>query len=483
MKICAACCEELTKESFSKKQWQMKQHQRRCKECIDENCDVKLKAPPKNETAAGIRNPPSLCCAADNEGASCWICLEEGPAELGDPIVRDCSCRGESGFAHLSCIIKYAEQESRRCAERSGVKMVDFTRPWEKCPNCKQLYMKEVALNVATALVTFAKNNYPDNECIHLHALGNKLDVLVRLDQAKESKRIANNIMSIANNILSIVRESKMIHSSPSETVLYIEAYAHDQLGDIYCIEGTKDGAKSAMKHYEICRDIYKAIGSNPDVASAEAKLAQMGGCNNVSIEVELEKCQEVFKQSLELESEESPRRIHIGINMAIHFHKANQAIKAERLLSKIARVSNRFHGPDHELTQLAESSLQYFKARYVYFKTERGLLLFQALRYEDDGENCTVYGPLNSKVWGPGNVPEEETNSFSTKNIIPIEGTPVIYHGLIKSNQLDGKLGDIRYWDEEKTGRYEVHFEDKGLKPCLVKPENIRILFELPDE
>ena len=36
MKICAACSQELPKERFSKKQWQLKS-QRRCKECIAEN--------------------------------------------------------------------------------------------------------------------------------------------------------------------------------------------------------------------------------------------------------------------------------------------------------------------------------------------------------------------------------------------------------------------------------------------------------------
>jgi hypothetical protein len=29
---------------------------------------------------------------------------------------------------------------------------------------------------------------------------------------------------------------------------------------------------------------------------------------------------------------------------------------------------------------------------------------------------------------------------------------------------------------------RYGVYFEDKSIKPKSVKPENVRILFELPD-
>ena len=46
---------------------------------------------------------------AVSDGASCYICLDEGPDEAGKPLVRDCSCRGDTaGFAHLSCIIEYA---------------------------------------------------------------------------------------------------------------------------------------------------------------------------------------------------------------------------------------------------------------------------------------------------------------------------------------------------------------------------------------
>ena len=29
--------------------------------------------------------------------ATCWICLDSGPDEEGNPLVRDCSCRGNSG--------------------------------------------------------------------------------------------------------------------------------------------------------------------------------------------------------------------------------------------------------------------------------------------------------------------------------------------------------------------------------------------------
>ena len=52
----------------------------------------------------------------------------------------------------------------------------------------------------------------------------------------------------------------------------------------------------------------------------------------------------------------------------------------------------------------------------------------------------------------------------------------------LQKASHLIGEIGDVRSYDE-KSGRYEVHFEDESYKPCRVKHANLRIIFELPDD
>jgi E3 ubiquitin-protein ligase DOA10 len=58
---------------------------------------------------------PETTTMAVPDGASCYICLDEGPDEEGKPLVRDCSCRGDTaGFAHLSCIIEYAKQKKKK---------------------------------------------------------------------------------------------------------------------------------------------------------------------------------------------------------------------------------------------------------------------------------------------------------------------------------------------------------------------------------
>ena len=110
MKICAACHEELPKESFSSKQWKLKQYQRRCIRCIADNRSIV--APLYKVTENQTQQPSS----ADNDGKdapSCWICLEEGDNELDQPLRRDCSCRGsDTSFVHLNCIVEYAKSKT-----------------------------------------------------------------------------------------------------------------------------------------------------------------------------------------------------------------------------------------------------------------------------------------------------------------------------------------------------------------------------------
>lgn len=97
MKVCSACQKGLSREHFSNKQWQTKQKQRTCKECIEEAQGSLMKRATSTNT----------------EAPSCWICLEDWPDEAGEPQRRDYACRGSSGFAHLSYLVQYATQKSR----------------------------------------------------------------------------------------------------------------------------------------------------------------------------------------------------------------------------------------------------------------------------------------------------------------------------------------------------------------------------------
>ena len=94
--------------------------------------------------------------SATPDGAACCFCLDEGPDETGKPVVRDCSCRGnDAGYAHLSCMIKYAEQKSK-----SLVGKHDFQEPWYKCLSCKQPFKAQLALEMTSAFISFTESTY-----------------------------------------------------------------------------------------------------------------------------------------------------------------------------------------------------------------------------------------------------------------------------------------------------------------------------------
>ncbi|CAH0378065.1 unnamed protein product [Pelagomonas calceolata] len=69
-------------------------------------------------------------CADDTAGQMCYICYGEGDEE---GLVRGCSCRGESGFAHVSCLARQAQV----AVERGGGRRFDR---WYSCGLCEQDY-------------------------------------------------------------------------------------------------------------------------------------------------------------------------------------------------------------------------------------------------------------------------------------------------------------------------------------------------------
>jgi hypothetical protein len=101
------------------------------------------------------------------------------------------------------------------------------------------------------------------------------------------------------------------------------------------------------------------------------------------------------------------------------------------------------------------------------------GLKLFQVLYYKED----------KFVVRGPKEVADERKETLIVDEAevsIQPYGTPVVCHGL-KYTDFNGKIGDIRSFDEAAKS-FRVYFEDESIKPISVKPENVRVLFELPD-
>jgi hypothetical protein len=78
-------------------------------------------------------------CADDTEGQTCFICMD-GDAEEG--LVRGCSCRGASGFVHVSCLARQAQVLVAEAEERNldNDAFNARWRRWDECRLCEQDY-------------------------------------------------------------------------------------------------------------------------------------------------------------------------------------------------------------------------------------------------------------------------------------------------------------------------------------------------------
>lgn len=451
------------------------------------NIDMSTKSPPSDDDDDGSgKNVPMAEAATqsfdEEEHDMCYLCFGEGPDETGQPLRRDCSCRGGSGFAHLSCIIEYAKQKSQQRDGNGRVKQ--FTEPWRFCPNCKQMYQDELALDLVNEFVIFVEGEYPGDRQKHLWALDRKLHVHVTNlpEQMEEAEQITNTI-------LSIIGRMKTDGSSLTKYIQRIEADAYSSRGLFAKRDGTKEGAKASVAYFEKCRNLCEEIGETRGVLTAEENLARAksqyeGSSEGLNNEEELELDRKLYEHDVKNYRQDELCTIRSGIDFALSLYNTDRSIESERLLTKLAAISKRVHGLDHWITKEIESDLHTNKERFVKIKSRNGKQLFEALRYEQDGKKCVVQGPIAE----PRNAQEEETFAVDTADLRYALGTPLICHGLKiagrpkKATHLNGKIGDLRGWDDE-TNCYEVHFEDKKVGTRLVNRKFLRILFELPNE
>ena len=147
-------------------------------------------------------------------GAACYFCLGEEEDEEGKPLVRNCSCRGDSaGFAHLSCLTKYAEQKCKQAVEGD---MSAFSNPWRYCNNCKQPFQGQLSIDLVSAFISFAEATYghPDSskwdKIKVMNSLRSKIMALVEMhgtSRANESIKVEMTLL--IKMMLSMIDQTK----------------------------------------------------------------------------------------------------------------------------------------------------------------------------------------------------------------------------------------------------------------------------------
>ena len=185
-----------------------------------------------------------------------------------------------------------------------------------------------------------------------------------------------------------------------------------------------------------------------------------------------------MYKFYVEQYGQDAAVTIGAGVNLARALCNAYDLVDAGRLLTKLLPITKRVHGPGHNATQQVDSALQHLKVRKVTSEVEGEQKNFQVLRYEEGRKKCAIQGPITE----PRNIQKEKVITVASDDFSFLACTPITCHGLDDFPELNGRVGNLRAWDNE-TDSYRVHFEDNTLEPSWVKRSNLLICFELPDE
>jgi hypothetical protein len=267
------------------------------------------------------------------------------------------------------------------------------------------------------------------------------------------------------------------------EMIGVFEAFGYGCFGANMSLDKTEESNKISIEYFEKARIIYNLFGKKEKSKGMESYIALISARSAKSNEDDanvratdiFEKLRINYETKLELYGLTSVFTIGAGLEYARALLQIKHGIEAERIVMKLVTESRRVHGPEHNCTKSAEELIEVCKERFVtVFPHDK---LFQALRYENDGEICVLSGPIAE----PRKADDEMILHVASDLIRPTFGCPVICHGLVSASHLNGKVGHVRAF--HKNSRLAVHFEDKSQKPASVKADNLRIAFELPTE
>jgi hypothetical protein len=272
----------------------------------------------------------------DDSAPVCYLCLGGDLDDDGQPLRRDCACRGtDAGFVHLSCLAGYAANKSKPARD-----MDEFVEPWLECPSCHQEYQNELGIDIAIEFVSFVRRQYPHDTQSQVEAIHTKLAALMDMfERLQPVQKIEAGVT--ANVMLSLIDRMRVI-APLSKRYSEFEAYAYYTHGRIALDEGTEESARRAAAHFEKDLKVCEAIGDVEGIAAAKASIASArsryeGGNNNEEL---LRANQELYKLRVAELGEEHENTIHAGISYAINLHKANRGGEAMELLTKLLAMN-----------------------------------------------------------------------------------------------------------------------------------------------
>jgi hypothetical protein len=381
-----------------------------------------------------------------------------------------------------------------------------------------------LSLDLSSAFFSFAKETYPGN------SESDKLRVMTALDMfinatictRESNQKTKLDVEPLIRKLLSMVdemkKEKKMDNwvKMPTFTREYqfykflcggYEATGYRYAAEAAAMDSDKIGMKTSINFYEKARKIFSLLGMSAEAEQMDgaiviyrSRLANERGDLDLTASAAFDMAKSLYEGCVKRLGSDNPQSITGGLSYGRALVRVGKSIEGERLIMKLLADSSRIHGPEHVSTKEAIEALNEIKTRYVCIlcdaKAMPGEEHFQALRYDDDGK-CVVTGPITE----PRRKDEEREHRVQSNLVLPFPGCPVMCHGLVSAPHLNGQLGGVKCFLNFPDGvQVAILLENMSLATATfsgdsrlcrvrtdgttalrVKPEKLRILFDLP--
>mmetsp|Transcript_24702 Transcript_24702/g.55885 ORF Transcript_24702/g.55885 Transcript_24702/m.55885 type:complete len:547 (+) Transcript_24702:420-2060(+) len=453
--------------------------------------------------------------------ATCWICLD-GKDDSPEPLRRDCACRSDGQYVHLSCLIKYMTSRSDSIWTgalqiQKDANWLTCGRPWESCANCKQYYKGQLKYDIAREYCR-ATEGFVGGEKIVRHVMARSWLTKSLMEVSggvtpEEIRLQFERLLRLIRDGANPIYAQAALKASGKGSIDFIFQYLESTVA---CLEyeamtnytqfnaGMLRYMKHQGGHEDEMRSIYQTC-----IATMNEALSKLDSINTKTHPPQQRELSRVQMQSLLAMLRAQFSYLESKPSTASGYEQKREAATLNRRLMEMMKEERPGYSESitysiqhaQKLMELgcenpfeAVSILEEItpKALQTLGPTHHDCTCIKAT-WDSLLVNRQVFSPIVSDEPCPvircegGDDSDDDMYILSSPDGGEVGCSPgeVILspHALVKCVGLKGAkhLNGKRCWVaayDKKTSRHSVKFEDTDLKACLVKAGNLRLLF-----
>jgi tetratricopeptide (TPR) repeat protein len=386
------------------------------------------------------------------DGRACIICLDTSPP----PIQSGCACRGDSGLAHIACLVRAAAsqqaprgnggwQQCQTCNQRyTGAMQTGLAEAWrsrvagQAAENTERL---EAEYNLANSLLHQGKAVEAEPMLRTLHEVmmrvhgaehPNTLSVAAHLARSLSRQRKHADAERIDREVLAA--EKRLLGAEHPSTLI-----SASNLAASFSEQGKYADAERIQ--HEVLEVQKRVLGAeHPGTLISAGNLASSLACQGKHADAERVQ-HEVLEVQKRVLGAEHPDTLATANNLAMYLSRQGKHVEAEQILHAALASLQRVLGPAHPDTLQTASGLECVRAR------------------------IRATPPTNAATPATARQP-------GAARPLP-DGTRVFVQRLVAKPEHNGKRARVLSFDA-RTGRYAVALDDgKELSPkaeCVAK-------------